>query len=184
MWFCNPLKFFDKVAGFLPIEKYLQFGTDCFAMFFFDLVGQEASIVFPLIRRESKTHQSPGTRSIEAGSRKVHCYCLHLIQLLEPSTEWTNTRSLILWFLDSFPEGRTELNLSCDKCRGWREPGNKTLRRSRIFGLVLFMRGVTEQEGRPAWQKQSGAGAGRDSWSNNFRKFSSCSFYMIFFLKN
>ena len=49
--------------------------------------------------------------------------------------------------------------------KGWREPGNKTLQRSRIFGLVLFMRGVTDQEGRPAWQRQSGAGAGRDSWS-------------------
>ena len=132
---------------------------------FFDLVGKEASIVFPLIRRESKTRQSPGNRSIEAGSRKVHFYCLHLIQLLEPSTEWTNTKSLILWFLDSFPEGRTELNLSCDKCRGWREPGNKNLQRSRIFGLVLFMRVVTDQEGRPAWQRQLGAGAGRDSWS-------------------
>ena len=46
--------------------------------------------------------------------------------------------------------------------RGWREPGNKTLQRSRIFGLVLLMRGVTEQEGRAAWQRQSGAGAERD----------------------
>ena len=45
------------------------------------------------------------------------------------------------------------------------EPGNKTFQRSRIFGMVLFMRGVTDQEGRPAWQRQSGAGAGRDSWS-------------------
>ena len=49
--------------------------------------------------------------------------------------------------------------------RGWRELGNKTLQRSRVFGLVLFMRGVTDQEGRPAWQRQLGAGAGRESWS-------------------
>ena len=34
--------------------------------------------------------------------------------------------------------------------RGWREPGNKALQRSRIFGLVLFIRGVTDQEGRSA----------------------------------
>ena len=27
--------------------------------------------------------------------------------------------------------------------------------------MVLFMRGVTDQEGRPAWQRQSGAGAGK-----------------------
>ena len=42
--------------------------------------------------------------------------------------------------------------------RGWREPGNKTLQRSRIFGLVLFMRGLTDQEGRPAWQSCSKGG--------------------------
>ena len=45
--------------------------------------------------------------------------------------------------------------------RGWREPGNMTLQRGRIFGLVLFKRKVTDQEGRPAGQRQSGAGAGR-----------------------
>ena len=44
---------------------------------------------------------------------------------------------------------------------GWREPGNMTLQRGRIFGLVLFKRKVTDQEGRPAGQRQSGAGAGR-----------------------
>ena len=36
-----------------------------------------------------------------------------------------------------------------------------TLQRGRIFGLVLFKRKVTDQEGRPAGQRQSGAGAGR-----------------------
>ena len=45
--------------------------------------------------------------------------------------------------------------------RGRREPGNMTLQRGRIFGLVLFKRKVTDQEGRPAGQRQSGAGAGR-----------------------
>ena len=45
--------------------------------------------------------------------------------------------------------------------RGWREPGNMTLQRDRIFGLVLFKTKVTDQEGRPAGQRQSGAGAGR-----------------------
>ena len=54
---------------------------------------------------------------------------------------------------------------SYEYSRGWREPGNKTLQKSKIFGMVLFMRGVTDHEGRPAWQRQSGAGAGRDSWS-------------------
>ena len=58
-----------------------------------------------------------------------------------------------------------DLEAKAEAARGWREPGNKTLQRSRIFGLVLFMRGVTDQEGRSAWQRQSGAGAGRDSWS-------------------
>ena len=43
----------------------------------------------------------------------------------------------------------------------WREPGIKTLQRGRIFGLVLFIRRVTDQEGRPVWQRQSGAGAGK-----------------------
>ena len=50
---------------------------------------------------------------------------------------------------------------SCSVSRGWREPGNKTLQRGRIYGLVLFMRRVTDQEGRPAGQKESGAGAGK-----------------------
>ena len=45
--------------------------------------------------------------------------------------------------------------------RGRREPGNMTLQRGRIFRLVLFKRKVTDQEGRPAGQRQSGAGAGR-----------------------
>ena len=36
-----------------------------------------------------------------------------------------------------------------------------TLQRGRILGLVLFKRKVTDQEGRPAGQRQSGAGAGR-----------------------
>ena len=36
--------------------------------------------------------------------------------------------------------------------RGWREPGNMTLQRGRIFGLVLFKRKVTDQEERPAGQ--------------------------------
>ena len=45
--------------------------------------------------------------------------------------------------------------------RGWREPGNMTLQRGRIFRLVLFKRKVTDQEWRPAEQRQSGAGAGR-----------------------
>ena len=48
------------------------------------------------------------------------------------------------------------------KSRGWREPGNKTLQKSRIIRMVLFMRGVIDQEGRLAWQRQSEAGAGRD----------------------
>ena len=43
----------------------------------------------------------------------------------------------------------------------WREPGNKTLQRGKIFGLVLFKIGVTDQEGRPAGQRQSGAGTGK-----------------------
>ena len=36
-----------------------------------------------------------------------------------------------------------------------------TLQRGRIFGLVLLKRKVTDQEGRPARQRQSGTGAGR-----------------------
>ena len=46
-------------------------------------------------------------------------------------------------------------------CRWWREPGNKTLQRGRIFGLVLFKLRVTDQEVGPAGQRQSRAGAGR-----------------------
>ena len=34
-----------------------------------------------------------------------------------------------------------------------------TLKRSRIFGLVLFTRGVTDQEVGPTGQRQLGAGA-------------------------
>ena len=45
--------------------------------------------------------------------------------------------------------------------RGWREPGNKTLQRGRINGLVLFIRKVTDQEGRPPGKRQSGARAGK-----------------------
>ena len=44
--------------------------------------------------------------------------------------------------------------------RGWREPGNMILQRGRIFGLVLFKIRVTDQGVGPAWQRQSGAGAG------------------------
>ena len=36
-----------------------------------------------------------------------------------------------------------------------------TLKRGRIFGLVLFKRRVTDQEVGPAGQRQSGAGAGK-----------------------
>ena len=36
-----------------------------------------------------------------------------------------------------------------------------TLKRGMIFGLVLFKRGVTDQEVGPAGQRQSGAGAGK-----------------------
>ena len=43
----------------------------------------------------------------------------------------------------------------------WREPGNKTLKRGRIFLLDLFKKRVPDQEGRPAGQRQSGAGAGK-----------------------
>ena len=45
--------------------------------------------------------------------------------------------------------------------RGWREPGNKTLQSGRIYGLVVFIRRVTDQEGRPAGKRQSGASAGK-----------------------
>ena len=45
--------------------------------------------------------------------------------------------------------------------RGRRQPGNKSLQRGKIFGLVLFKVGVTDQEGRPARQRQSGAEAGK-----------------------
>ena len=41
------------------------------------------------------------------------------------------------------------------------EPGNMILQRGRIFRLVLFKRRVTDQEGRPAGQRQLGAGAGK-----------------------
>ena len=44
--------------------------------------------------------------------------------------------------------------------RGWREPRNIILQRGRIFGLVLFKRRVPDQGVGPAWQRQSGAGAG------------------------
>ena len=44
--------------------------------------------------------------------------------------------------------------------RGWREPRNMTLQRSRIFGLVLFKKRITDQGVRPAWQRQSGERAG------------------------
>ena len=43
----------------------------------------------------------------------------------------------------------------------YREPGNKTLQRGRIFRLVLFKKRVTDTEMGPAGQKQSGAGAGK-----------------------
>ena len=36
-----------------------------------------------------------------------------------------------------------------------------TLQRGRIFGLVLFKRKITDQEGGPDGQRQSGAGPGR-----------------------
>ena len=36
-----------------------------------------------------------------------------------------------------------------------------TLQSSRIFGMVLFKRRVTDQEVGPAGQRQSGAGAGK-----------------------
>ena len=44
--------------------------------------------------------------------------------------------------------------------RGWREPGNMIVQRGRIFRLVLFKRRETDQGVGPAWQRQSGAGAG------------------------
>ena len=49
------------------------------------------------------------------------------------------------------------------KHKGSREPGNITLQRGRKFGLVMFERRVTEQGVGPAWQRQSGAGAGKGS---------------------
>ena len=42
---------------------------------------------------------------------------------------------------------------------GWWEPGNKTLQRGRILLLVMFKKRVPDQEGRPAGQRQSRAGA-------------------------
>ena len=45
------------------------------------------------------------------------------------------------------------------KGRGWREPGNKTLQRERLFLLVLFKKGVPDQKGRPAGHIKLGAGA-------------------------
>ena len=45
--------------------------------------------------------------------------------------------------------------------RGWREPGNETLQRGRIFLLVLFKKRVPDQEGRPAGHWHSRAGAGK-----------------------
>ena len=44
---------------------------------------------------------------------------------------------------------------------GLREPGNLTLQRGRLLGMVLFKRRVTGQEVGPAGQRQSGAGAGK-----------------------
>ena len=46
-------------------------------------------------------------------------------------------------------------------CRGWREPGNKTLQRDRVFLLVPLKKRVPDQEGRPDGQRRSGAGAGK-----------------------
>ena len=39
--------------------------------------------------------------------------------------------------------------------------GNQTLQRGRIFLLVQFKKRVPDHEGRPAGQRQSGAGAGK-----------------------
>ena len=44
---------------------------------------------------------------------------------------------------------------------GLREPGNLTLQRGKLFGMVLFKRRVTDQEVGPARQRQSVAGAGK-----------------------
>ena len=60
--------------------------------------------------------------------------------------------------------GQTTHNAQTDIAtysRGWREPGNKTLQKGRIFSLVLFKKRVPDQEGRPAGQRQLGAGAGK-----------------------
>ena len=45
--------------------------------------------------------------------------------------------------------------------QGMEEPGEKTLQRGRIYGLVLLMRRATDHEGRPAWQRQAEAEAGK-----------------------
>ena len=63
------------------------------------------------------------------------------------------------FYLQSMQETKTPLNPLL-LARGWREPGNMTLQRGRIFGLVLFKRRITDQGVGPAWQRQSGARAG------------------------
>ena len=49
----------------------------------------------------------------------------------------------------------------CRGGRGWKEPGNMSLQRGRIFGLVLFKRKVIDQDVGPAGRRQSGAGVGK-----------------------
>ena len=64
-------------------------------------------------------------------------------------------------FVDSYGTDKT-LAETCNSkvTRGWREPGNMTLQRGGIFGLVLFERRITDQGVGPVWQRQSGARAG------------------------
>ena len=51
----------------------------------------------------------------------------------------------------------------CRIAKGWREPGNMTLQRSRIFRMVLLKMRITAKGMGPHWQRQSEERAERDS---------------------
>ena len=97
---------------------------------------------------------------------KTHKHCN--FRLNRPRGQF-NTNSSSRWPMQKFSNSKKGLQtsfflsqkVSSNLGRGWKEPGNKTLQGDRILLLVLFKKRVPDQEGRPAGQRQSGAGAGK-----------------------
>ena len=91
----------------------------------------------------------------------VHCILLHAVLFLHTVfcyTLFSTSHSILVVnctllhtvFCYTLYSNTNCILLHTVLCRGWREPGNKTLQRGRIFWLVLFKRRVSDQEGRPA----------------------------------